>query len=48
MMLASVPPAPMVPKSRLASRELKSSFAIVQYWMMVSAPNTSTRTYKAP
>ena len=42
-MLASTPPPPMNGKMRLASRELKTSPANVQNWIIINAPTSSTQ-----
>ena len=41
---ASVPPPPMSPKSRFASRAWKTSLASVQNWITTSDPIASTKT----
>ena len=44
MTLASVPPAPIRPKSRFASRAWKTSLAMVQNWITTKEPIASTKT----
>ncbi len=43
MTLASVPPPPISPKRRFASRAWKTSLAMVQNWITIREPITSTK-----